>query len=150
MSFMIDIVIAAAALLAAAYCMLLSRRLRALTRLDGDVGKAIAILSHQVDELTKALHAAELSNSRANTALDQQIERADATARRLELLMAAHHTDPQEPAAKAINSAVAPRDLAPKAEPGEDFAPFGRAASRSASDTRSRVLRQRDSLSMSR
>jgi len=150
MSFLIDIVIATAALLAAAYCMLLSRRLRALTRLDGDVGKAIAILSHQVDELTKALRAAELSNSRANTALDQQIERADATARRLELLMAAHHASPQEAAAPTASSAVAPRTMAQESDDAEVFAPFGRAVSRSASEARSKVLRQRDSLSMSR
>lgn len=150
MSFLIDIVIATAALLAAAYCMLLSRRLRALTRLDGDVGKAIAILSHQVDELTKALRAAELSNSRANTALDQQIERADATARRLELLMAAHQASPQDAATQSAVSAVAPRNATQQSEETEAFAPFGRAVSRSGSDTRARVLRQRDSLSASR
>lgn len=150
MSFLIDIVIATAALLAAAYCMLLSRRLRALTRLDGDVGKAIAILSHQVDELTKALRAAELSNSRANTALDQQIERADATARRLELLMAAHQASPQDAAAPSAVSAVAPPNATQQSEETETFAPFGRAVSRSGSDARARVLRQRDSLSASR
>lgn len=150
MSFLIDIVIATAALLAAAYCMLLSRRLRALTRLDGDVGKAIAVLSHQVDELTKALHAAEQSNNRANTALDQQIERADATARRLELMMAAHQASPSDATAKTNLSAAAPRTMAEPDSMTEEFAPFSRAASRNGTETRARVLRQRDTMSVSR
>lgn len=141
MSFLIDMMIAAAALLAAAYCMLLSRRLRALTRLDGDVGRAIAVLSHQVDELTKALRAAEQSNSRANLALEQQIERAESTARRLELLMAA-----QQPGAAPmpVVSAVAPRGQTESKESAADFAPFARAAIRTGPDPRTRVLRQRD------
>ena len=45
MGILADIAIGSGALLAAAYCMLLSRRLRAFTRLDGDVGRAIALLS---------------------------------------------------------------------------------------------------------
>ncbi|MFN7002430.1 MAG: hypothetical protein ACK4NW_03235 [Roseinatronobacter sp.] len=142
MGLVLDFVIAFSALLAAAYCLLLSRRLRAFTRLDGDVGKAIAVLSQQVDALTRALHAAEQSNARADTALEQQIARADATARKLELLMAAQHrapaqTDPVQPAAERAEHGAeqfAPRD---------DFAPFGRSAS-AAGDIRSRVLRRRE------
>ena len=150
MEILIDLAVACAALLAAAYCLLLSRRLRALTRLDSDVGKAIAVLSQQVDELTKALHAAEQSNSRANTALEQQIERADATARRLELMMAAHQASPQEAAPPSNPSAVAPRKIVEPESKTEEFAPFGRAASRNGTETRARVLRQRDTVSVSR
>lgn len=141
MGFILDLVIACSALLAAAYCLLLSRRLRAFSRLDGDVGKAIAVLSQQVDALTKALHAAEQSNARADSALEQQIARADATARRLELLMAAQHV-PATPSAESVSKAAPTR-----AEDG--FAPFGRSAVHAA-ETRPRVLRKREPLGEAR
>jgi len=137
----IDIIIAASALLAAAYCLLLSRRLRAFTRLDGDVGKAIAILSQQVDALTKALHAAEQSNLRSNATLEEQIARADATARQLELLMAAHQ---QTPAVQADDETREPaRSFAATGTGDGEFAPFGRNAQRHG-DARQRVIRRRE------
>lgn len=142
MGLMADFAIAVGALLAAAYCLLLSRRLRALTRLDGDVGKAIAILSTQVDALSKALKAAESSSGKAESALQAQVQRAESAARRLELLMAAGQGNlPVPPAAV---SAVAPRDLADDAAPDGDFAPFGRAGTQLNAETRKRVVRQRD------
>ena len=55
MDFLADILLASAALCAAAYCVVLSRRLQKLSTLDGQVGGAIAVLSKQVDELTSAL-----------------------------------------------------------------------------------------------
>lgn len=67
MTLLIDLTIALGAFLAAAYCLLLSRRLRALTRLDGDVGAAIAVLSQQVDALTRALQTAAKSSTQAET-----------------------------------------------------------------------------------
>lgn len=84
-----DIAIGVGALLAAAYCMLLSRRLRNFTRLDGDVGRAIALLSTQVDQLTRALSAAEAGSAAREQTLREQISAAEQAARRLELLMAA-------------------------------------------------------------
>lgn len=141
MGFVLDMLIAFSALLAAAYCLLLSRRLRAFTRLDGDVGKAIAVLSQQVDALTNALRAAEQSNTRADTALEQQIARADATARKLELLMAAQHM----PRAEEPQTARAGE----KTEEDEDFAPFGRSRI-PAADERPRVIRKREALRAAR
>lgn len=135
MDFFLDMVIASSALLAAAYCLLLSRRLRAFTRLDGDVGKAIAVLSQQVDALTQALRAAEQSNSSANTALEQQIMRADATARRLELLMAAQHGPVAAPPETVSG--------ADSVQAREEFSPFGRSAVHP-TDPRTRVLRKRE------
>jgi hypothetical protein len=89
MEILADIAIGSGALLAAAYCMLLSRRLRAFTRLDGDVGRAIALLSSQVDQLTRALSAAESGAANRESTLGMQIAAAEQAARRLELLMAA-------------------------------------------------------------
>ncbi|CUX80245.1 MAG: Type III secretion needle MxiH like [Roseibaca calidilacus] len=89
MGILADIAIGSGALLAAAYCMLLSRRLRAFTRLDGDVGRAIALLSKQVDQLTQALSAAEAGSAARERVLREQITAAEQAARRLELLMAA-------------------------------------------------------------
>ncbi|WP_071798098.1 hypothetical protein [Natronohydrobacter thiooxidans] len=142
MGLVIDMAIALAALLAAAYCMVLSRRLRAFTRLDGDVGKAIAILSQQVDALSRALHQAEKTNAQASSALDAQIARADATARRLELMMAAHQGHATAPPV-TDTAPVAPAPRADPAEPSAEFAPFGRAGMRNG-EGRSKVLRQRD------
>lgn len=140
MGFVLDILIGLSALLAAAYCLLLSRRLRAFTRLDGDVGKAIAVLSQQVDALTNALRAAEQSNARADTALEQQIARADATARKLELLMAAQHAPPPDKMANHVPD---------RAQEHEDFAPFGRSAAH-APDGRPRVMRKREAFGAGR
>lgn len=141
MGFFLDMLIALSALLAAAYCLLLSRRLRAFTRLDGDVGKAIAVLSQQVDALTNALRAAEQSNARADTALEQQIARADATARKLELLMAAQHMPgPEDEETQHPTK---------KTHEHQEFAPFGRSAVHT-TEERPRVLRKREALRAAR
>lgn len=144
MEILIDLAVACAALLAAAYCLLLSRRLRALTRLDSDVGKAIAVLSKQVDDLTKALVAAEKSNTSAGAALGQQISKAEATARQLELLMAAGQAGGLQTATRSKHG----NDFQPEhnsASPEEDeFSPIRRTPTRSVSEPRRRVLRHRE------
>ncbi len=141
MGLVLDMVIALSALLAAAYCLLLSRRLRAFTRLDGEVGKAIAVLSQQVDALTIALQAAEQSNTRADSELEKQIARADATARKLELLMAAQQ---KTPSAESV-----PCDAPDRVRGSEQFAPFTRSAVHG-SDSRPRILRKRDPIGLQR
>jgi hypothetical protein len=123
MTIIADIAIGAGALLAAAYCMLLSRRLRAFTRLDGDVGRAIALLSTQVDQLTRALTAAEAGSTARESALKAQIAAAEQAARRLELLMAANR--PATPARPDLPSAVAPSGMWD--DPATDFEPMERA-----------------------
>jgi len=123
MDILADIAIGTGALLAAAYCMLLSGRLRAFTRLDGDVGRAIALLSKQVDQLTQALSSAEASSAARERVLREQITAAEQAARRLELLMAADRPQagarPAEPAHPAPPSAV-------WAETTPDFEPLER------------------------
>lgn len=137
MDFIADIAVGVGALLAAAYCMLLSRRLRAFTRLDGDVGRAIALLSKQVDQLSQALSAAEASAGAREHALRDQITAAEQAARRLELLMAA---DRPGPAPRTAEPSAAGAPAAARTDPMEDFAPLDAARP---SDHRSRVTRVR-------
>ena len=144
MEILIDLSIACAAILAAAYCLLLSRRLRALTRLDSDVGRAIAVLSKQVDDLTNALVAAEKSNTSAGAALGQQISKAEATARQLELLMAAGQAGSQTSVSrsKSANDLQSAHKSTPPDEDG--FTPISRSPTRNSPEPRRRVLRQRE------
>ncbi|WFE73200.1 hypothetical protein [Roseinatronobacter sp. S2] len=133
MAILIDIAVALGAFLAAAYCMLLSRRLRALTRLDGDVGSAIAILSQQVDALTQALNAASQSSTKAESGLNLTIARAETATRNLELLLAA--TQPRSRTSRA--TAGAGNDL--DCDEDTDFSPLIRDKAK-----KPRVLRQRE------
>lgn len=138
MDIIVDVAIGAGALLAAAYCMLLSRRLRAFTRLDGDVGQAIALLSAQVDQLTRALSAAESGSANREHALREQIQAAEHAARRLELLMAAERPhSPQRPPASP--SAVAPKDVWPDQNDGFEAFETGKGPETRLRSTRSRV-----------
>lgn len=132
MTILIDIAVALGAFLAAAYCMLLSRRLRALTRLDGDVGAAIAVLSQQVDALTKALETASRAGSAAQTGLDKSIARAEAATRSLELMLA------------AASARAASPDPAPSPAPPESAASAFTAQPPIQTGARPRVIRQRE------
>ena len=55
MDLIADIFLIAGALGAGFYCIVLSRRLSRFTDLENGVGGAVAILSQQVDDLTRAL-----------------------------------------------------------------------------------------------
>lgn len=96
MAFLADILLAAGALAAAFYCFVLSRRLRRFTDLEQGVGGAIAVLSVQVDDLTKALREAESASTATANSLSVQSQKADAAAKRLELLIASLHDLPKE------------------------------------------------------
>lgn len=135
MAILIDITVALGTFLAAAYCMLLSRRLRALTRLDGDVGAAIAILSQQVDALTQALNAASQSSTKAESGLTLTIARAETATRNLELLLAA-----AQPRSRANHAGTYPGNDA-ECDEGADFAPLHRDKAK-----KTRVLRQRETI----
>lgn len=128
-----DLLLAIGAFGAAAYCMVLSRRLRALTALDSGLGAAIAVLSAQVDDLTRTLAAAREATQGTSGRLSAQTERAEATCRKLELLVASLHDLPAAPESEAAApDAVA---TAPSAG-GAHVPPLERAA-------RSRLLRRR-------
>ena len=89
-----DMLLLAGALGAAAYCFVLSRRLRRLTGLEGGLGGAIAVLSAQVDELTRALARAETAAKESAGSLDARTQRAEDAVKRMELLLASLHDLP--------------------------------------------------------
>lgn len=101
MEFLADVLLAAGALGAAVYCAILSRRLTRLTRLETGMGGAIAVLSVQVDDMTRALQQARAAAQESSGTLEQVTMRAEQAAARLELLLAALHDLP-EPAAPAL------------------------------------------------
>ncbi len=94
MAFLSDLLLAAAAFGAAVYCFVLSRRLTALTRLDSGMGGAIALLSAQVDDLTRALAQARDAAGAGKDELERLVSRAEAASQRLELLLATLHDLP--------------------------------------------------------
>lgn len=96
MGFLSDLLLAAGAFGAAAFCLVLSRRLKALTALDSGMGAAIAVLSAQVDDLNRTLRAAQEAAQGTTGRLAQGTERAEAACRRLELLVASLHDLPQQ------------------------------------------------------
>lgn len=95
MAIIADILLSAGALAAGFYCFVLSRRLRRFTDLEHGVGGAIAVLSVQVDDLSKALRQAESSSGASASSLAAQAQSAEAVAKRLELLIASLHDLPE-------------------------------------------------------
>ncbi|MBI6628918.1 hypothetical protein [Pontibaca salina] len=91
MELIADIFLVAGALGAGFYCFVLSRRLKRFNDLEKGVGGAVAVLSSQVDGLTKTLAAARVASDGANATLSGLTTRAEAVAGRLELLMASMH-----------------------------------------------------------
>ncbi len=97
MELVADIFLIFGAIAATGYCIVLSRRLRRFTDLEKGVGGAIALLSVQVDDMTKTLGVAQTSAAGSAQSLDQLTTKAEAAARRLELLVAAMHDLPNQP-----------------------------------------------------
>ncbi|MEM8728829.1 MAG: hypothetical protein AAGF79_02835 [Pseudomonadota bacterium] len=112
MELIADILLVAGALGAGFYCFVLSRRLTKFNDLEKGVGGAVAVLSAQVDDLSKALEKAQSASGESSETLSDLTHRAEAVAQRLELLMASMHdvtevADNQEDA----------REIAPEPEP---------------------------------
>lgn len=114
MEIIADILLAAGALGAAFYCLVLSRRLKRFNDLEKGVGGAVAVLSAQVDDLNKSLNAARQMSEGSSQELKQLTGRAEAVAQRLELMMASMHdlpgaepAAPVSPAAKGEDDALA-------------------------------------------
>ncbi|MEE4120409.1 MAG: DUF6468 domain-containing protein [Paracoccaceae bacterium] len=89
-----DILLAAGAIGAGFYCLVLSRRLTRFNDLENGMGGAVAMLSVQVDDLKRALEQAKATAAEASARLEETTERAEETARRLELAMASSHDAP--------------------------------------------------------
>lgn len=90
-----DILLILAAATAGIYCFVLSRRLSRFSDLDKGVGGAIAVLSAQVDDMTRNLQAAQNSAGDSSKKLLEVTERAEDASRRLELMVASLHDIPQ-------------------------------------------------------
>lgn len=97
MELIADIMLAAGALGAGFYCFILSRRLNKFTDLEKGVGGAVAVLSAQVDDLTRTLTSAQDSAGESSRSLEELTDRAEDAARRLELLVASMHDLPNAP-----------------------------------------------------
>jgi len=94
MELIADILLISGALGAGVYCIVLSRRLNRFTNLEKGVGGAIAVLSSQVDDMTKALDEARSATNSSATSLKSMTGRAEGVAQRLELLVASMHDLP--------------------------------------------------------
>ncbi len=113
MTLIADFLLVSGALGAAFYCMILSRRLRRFNDLESGMGNAIAVLSAQVDDMTKALNSARHSAHDSSNSLGALTGRAEGVAQRLELLVASMHDlptadQPKEPVLdkKHVSNAV--------------------------------------------
>jgi hypothetical protein len=122
MDLVADVMLAAGAFGAAAYCLVLSRRLSRFTQLEGGMGNAIAVLSAQVDDLTRALGAAQDAARGSTDRLGDLTARAEAAASRLELLIATLHDLPEtaEPPAEPDGPERRVRFVRRRVSRGED------------------------------
>lgn len=89
-----DILLGAGALGAAIYCIVLSRRLRRFNNLETGMGGAVAVLSAQVDDMTKTLNSARDAAQESARMLTDLTARAEKAASKLELMMASLHDLP--------------------------------------------------------
>jgi len=105
MELIADILLVAGALGAGFYCFVLGRRLKRFNSLEQGVGGAVAVLSSQVDDLTKTMTAAQDTASQSAQTLTELATRAEAISRQLELQMASLHdvADTTEPSAPSAN-----------------------------------------------
>lgn len=90
-----DVLLLLAALLAGGYCMVLARNLRRFNNLEDGMGGAIAVLSAQVDDLTRMLARAEASAKASAEELSELTARSEEGAKRLEMLLASLHDLPE-------------------------------------------------------
>ncbi len=104
-----DVLLAAGALGAAFYCIVLGRRLNRFNDLEKGVGGAVAVLSSQVDDLNKTLSAAQKSAEHSAETLSSLVARAEETSRTLELQMASlHDLNPVRPEPQTKEHGSAP------------------------------------------
>lgn len=109
MNLISDILLSAGAFGAAIYCMVLAARLKKFTTLENGMGGAIAVLSVQVDDMTKALDKARMAATSSAVGLESQTARAEAVVARIELLLASMHDLP-EPSGRSRAAPAEPED----------------------------------------
>lgn len=109
MDMIADILLVSGALGAGFYCYVLARRLSRFNDLETGVGGAVAVLSAQVDDLTRTLNAAQATANASTGSLDELTDRAEDVAKRLEMLVASMHDLPQ-PASATPEAAPEPAE----------------------------------------
>ena len=107
MDLVADTLLAIGALGAALYCAVLARRLSRFTDLEKGMGGAIAVLSVQVDDMTKALGGAQVSAKSSREDLNALVERAETASRHLEMMMASLHDLPVAQTEPSLTDRVA-------------------------------------------
>ncbi len=133
MALIADMLLVAGTLGAGLYCMILSRRLSKFTDLEQGVGGAVAVLSAQVDDLTKTLEKARTAAGSSATTLQEMTLRAESVAEKIEILLAAMHDLPEEEPEPAKSKRVVwrrPRDMRHQDEDQPVRMSFARAQSR--------------------
>lgn len=96
MQFVADILLASGAFGAAIYCYILAQRLKKLQTLETGMGGAIAVLSAQVDDMTRALETARGAADQQAKSLELLTDRGEGVAGRLEILLASMHDLPED------------------------------------------------------
>lgn len=97
MELIADVLLAGGAFGAAVYCYVLAGRLKKFATLENGMGGAIAVLSAQVDDLTRALDRARGAASGSASSLEALTQRAETVGAKLELLLASMHDLPEPP-----------------------------------------------------
>lgn len=111
MELIADVLMAAGAFGAAVYCYVLAGRLKRFTTLETGMGGAIAVLSAQVDDMTRALEQARGAANGSADSLQALTLRAETVAGRLELMVAALHDIPATSPSAATEPAEEDRKL---------------------------------------
>lgn len=96
MNLISDILLIAGALGAAVYCIVLSRRLKKFNDLEQGVGGAVALMSTQVDGMSKTLLQAQAAAKGSTASLIELTNKAEQSAKHLELLLASLHDLPKQ------------------------------------------------------
>lgn len=84
-----DLLLLAAALGAGGYCLILSKRLTRLSSIDKGLGGAIAVLSAQVDDMTKVLAEARGASEASAERLSSLMKKAEVLSADLEMMLGA-------------------------------------------------------------
>ena len=95
MELIADMLMIAGAAGVAVYCQILGGRLKKLSTLESGMGGAIAVLSAQVDDLTRVLEKARGAASGSAASLEALTARAETSAAKLELMLATLHDLPE-------------------------------------------------------
>jgi len=116
-----NILLAAGAFGAAVYCMVLAGRLKRFNNLQNGMGGAVAVLSAQVDDMTKTLQQAQRAAVASSVNLTSLTERAEEVSKRLELMLATMHDLPEAPPEEQAKPDVP--ETTPAASPKETSEP---------------------------